>query len=426
LAEITLACGREKLKFNLASKHFLDILRPKDLLENQSSEDLISRSLNNPTYSKPFGQIFRANHKTVIIVPDKTRNCGAQVFLPVLIDKLNHSGVTDSDIKIMLANGSHISHTSEEIEKIVGPKILDRIEIVEHDSKNSNELTFLGVTKFETPIFINRQVLAADFVIVAGAASHHYFAGYGGGPKMVNPGCAGYETITKNHALTIDSESGKIHPKCRAGVIEGNPVQEDIKDSMRFVKVDFLFETILNEQGEIAKVGCGDLFQAHKEACEIVDEHYKIPIHGKADLVVVSCGGFPKDINFIQAHKSIQNAFQAVKEGGVILVLAECEQGIGSETFLDWFNYPDDSSFREALINHFTLNATTAVSLKMKTRAAKIVIVSILPENVVKRLDMLPAANLEEGWKMARKLLPANFRCFVIPNGSLTLPQLIS
>ena len=426
LAEITLAFGREKLKFNLASKHFWEVLKPKDFVADQSPEDLISRSLNNPTDSKPFDQIFRANDKTLIIVPDKTRNCGAQVFLPVLIERLNRCGVTDSDIKIMLANGSHTSHTTEEIEKIAGPKILDRIEIVEHDSKNSNELTFLGTTKFETPIFINRQVLAADFVIVAGAALHHYFAGYGGGPKMINPGCAGYETITKNHALTIDPESGTMHPKCRAGVLEGNPVQEDIEDSMRFVKGDFLFETILNEQSEIARVVCGDLVRAHKEACDIVDEHYKIPIHEKAEFVLVSCGGFPKDINFIQAHKSIQNAFQAVKEGGVILILAECEQGIGSETFLDWFNYSDDSSFKEALVNNFTLNATTAVSLKMKTRAVKIVLVSTLPEDVVKRLGILPAANLEEGWEIARKLLPHNFNCFVIPNGSLTLPHLMS
>lgn len=426
MAEITLACGRGKLRFNLAAKHFWDILKPKAFVENQSSEDLISQSLNNPTHSKPFGQIFRTDRKTLIIVPDKTRNCGAPVFLPLLIEKLNQSGVTDSDIKIMLANGSHISHTSEEIEKIVGPKIPHRIEIIEHDCKNSNELTFLGTTKFETPIFINRQVLAADFVIVAGAAVHHYFAGYGGGLKMINPGCAGYETITRNHALTIDSKNGTIDPKCRAGVLAGNPVQEDIKDSMRFVRVDFLFETILDEHGKIVKVVCGDLFRAHEKACEIVDAHYKISIHEKADLVVVSCGGFPRDINFIQAHKSIQNAFQAVKEGGVILVLAECEQGIGSETFLDWFNYPDDSSFREALVNNFTLNATTAVSLKMKTRAVKIVIVSTLPEDVVKRLGMLPAANLEDGWKIARKMLSDNFKGFVIPNGSLTLPQLIS
>ncbi len=140
----------------------------------------------------------------------------------------------------------------------------------------------------------------------------------------------------------------------------------------------------------------------------------------------MSCGGFPKDINFIQAHKSIQNAFQAVKEGGVILILAECEQGIGSETFLDWFNYSDESSFRGALANNFTLNATTALSLKMKTRAVKIVLVSTLPENLVVKLAMLPAADLGEGWKIAGKLLPENFKCFVIPNGSLTLPQLIS
>jgi len=145
------------LKFNLASKHFWDVLKPKDFVANQSPEDLVSRSLNNPAHSRPFGQIFRANHKTLIIVPDKTRNCGAQVFLPVLIERLNHSGVNDSDIKIMLANGSHLSHTTEEIEKIVGPMILDRIEIVEHDCKKllyigSIILTILHLEKLSSTI----------------------------------------------------------------------------------------------------------------------------------------------------------------------------------------------------------------------------------------------------------------------------------
>lgn len=424
MAEFTLAYGLEKLTFTLPSAKVLDILKPRDFSVAFSPEDLISQSLNNPIHSKPFDQIVHTRKKTVIVIPDKTRNCGARVFLPVLIDRLNQIGVADSDIKIILANGSHTSHTTDEIEKVVGSDIPGRLEIIEHNSKCSEDLVLLGTTKFETAVFINRQVLDTDTVIIIGTALHHYFAGYGGGPKMINPGCAGYETITKNHALTIDSKNGTFHPKCRAGVLEGNPVQDDIKDSFRFVKVDFLLETILNEHGEIAEVKCGELFKAHQKACEVVDKHYKIPIQEKADLVVVSCGGFPKDINFIQAHKSIQNAFHAVKEGGVILVLAECGQGVGSDTFEDWFNYGDDSSFREALVNNFTLNATTAVSLKMKTRAVKIILVSALPDSLVVKLDMLPADNFNKGWKIAQKLLPADFNCFVIPNGSLTLPEL--
>lgn len=422
MAAVTLAIGREKLKFNLASKHILDILRPSGFAASHSPEDLITQSLNNPIDSKPIEQLVRAKQKTLIIIPDKTRACGARVFLPPFIAGLNRLGVADSDVRILLANGSHASQTTEEIEKIVGFEILERIEISEHDSMNSGELVFLGTTKFGTPVAINRRILEAECVIVAGTALHHYFAGYGGGPKMINPGCAGYETITKNHALTIDSSNGMLHPKCRAGILKGNPVQEDIKDSMRFVKVDFLLETILTERGEIAEMVCGDLFKAHEEACEIVDAHYKVAIQEKADLVVVSCGGFPKDINFIQAHKSIQNAFQAVKEGGVILVLAECGQGIGSETFLDWFGYSDDAAFRKAVVENFTLNATTASSLKMKTRAAKIVLVSTLPEEIVRKLGILPASTLEEGWSLVRKMLPENFKCFVVPNGSLTLP----
>ncbi|MFQ5677732.1 MAG: nickel-dependent lactate racemase, partial [bacterium] len=319
--------------------------------------------------------------------------------------------------------GSHPSHNREEIRRLVGKEIGARISLVEHDSKNTEDLVFLGTTKFGTPVSLNRRILETDVLLVAGTVVHHYFAGYGGGPKMINPGCAGYETITRNHALTIDQKTGTIHSKCQIGVLEGNPVQEDILDSMRFVKADFSLTTILDPGGDIARAMCGELFATHEQARKCIDEHYKVAIAERADVVVVSCGGFPKDINLIQIHKSIHNAFQAVKQGGVLLVLAECAQGVGSETFLDWFEY-DDQSLKAALVSRFTLNATTALSLKSKAKAVKIILVSRLPENLVRKLGLTPAKTLDDGWREARKMLPENSTAFVIPNGSLTLPVL--
>ncbi|MFQ5822619.1 MAG: nickel-dependent lactate racemase [bacterium] len=422
LVEVPLAYGKEILKLKLKSKHLLGILKPNKVTVQQTPKFLISKSLKFPISTLKFEEIFHHREKTVIIVPDKTRQCGASIFLPILVDRLNSVGIEDQDIKIILATGSHSTHMSQEIEQIVGFEIFKRIKIIEHDCHNSDELAYLGVTKFGTAVYINRHVVNAERLIVTGTAVHHYFAGYGGGPKMINPGCAGYETITRNHAMTIDAETGNIHPKCRASVLVGNPVMEDIIDSMKFIRADFLLETILNENSEIIQVFSGDLFEAHQKACETVDSFYKIPIPKKADLVVVSCGGYSKDVNFIQAHKSIQNAFNAVKRGGVILILAECRDGIGSQTFLEWFNYSDDGALRKALRQKYKLNGTTALSLKMKTQAAKIIMISKLKKDLVENLGMLPASTLEEGWSLACSLLSEDFKCYVIPNGSLTLP----
>jgi nickel-dependent lactate racemase len=390
----------------------------------QSAKEIISQRLDSPIASSTFADRFHAGEKTVIIVPDKTRKCGAPVFLPILVERLNGVGIKDQDIKIVLATGSHSLHKPEEIEEVVGPEISKRIKIIDHHCHDSEELVYLGSTKFGTPVYINKHVITAERIIVTGTAVHHYFAGYGGGPKMINPGCAGYETITKNHAMTIDSQTGEIHPKCRTGFVKGNPIQEDIIDSMKFIKADFLFETILNEQGEIVDAVCGDLFKAHQKACEIVDSIYKIPIQKKADLVVVSCGGYPRDINFIQAHKALHNAFQAVKKDGVILCLAECRDGIGSQTFLEWFRYSNNGELQQALRENYKVNGTTALSLKMKTQSAKIVFVTNLQPELVNELGMIPASSLEQGWSLARSLLAKDFKSYVLPNGSLTLPIL--
>lgn len=422
MARFALAFGKEFFEFNLDSRHIIAILKPKRYSNLLSPDALIHKGLNSPVTGPSFTEVFHENRKTVIVIPDKTRRCGAELFLPILIERLHQCGINDNKIEIILANGSHPSHKSEEIRAMVGEEIYAQFNILEHNCFAQESLVYLGETKFGIPVSLNQKLTNAEQVIVAGTVVHHYFAGFGGGPKMINPGCAGYETILRNHALTIDATQGGLHPNCRAGILEGNPVQEDIQDSMKFFHVDFLLETILDENGNILDVFGGELVGAHRKACEIVDSLYRIPITEKADLVVASCGGYPKDINFIQTHKSIENGFGAIKEGGVMLVLAECKDGIGSQTFLDWFDHSDDDIFFDELIKNYKLNGTTALSLKSKTRKSKIVLVSKLSPELVEKMGMIPAQTLREGWLAAQSLLPENFRCFILPNGSLTLP----
>ncbi len=162
----------------------------------------------------------------------------------------------------------------------------------------------------------------------------------------------------------------------------------------------------------------------HQKGCQMVDQIYRVPIPQKADLVLVSCGGHPKDINFIQAHKAIQHGFYAVKPGGTLIILAQCPEGIGSESFLEWFDYPDITTTHQALLENFKINGNTALSLRQKTSQAHLILVSDLNQEVVQKMGMIPATTMEDAYHQALKFLPENYQIIVIPNGSLTVPWL--
>ncbi|RMD89539.1 MAG: nickel-dependent lactate racemase, partial [Calditrichaeota bacterium] len=376
-----LAYGNRTLSFQIEARHLMDQILPEVPVVESDELTPVKKAMDQPVQSPVLEELVRPNDRVLILIPDKTRKCQVQLILPVLIQRLHKLGVDRKQIKILMAMGSHLPQKPEEIKSLVGERLYTQFSIVEHDCHKAETLKYMGTTTRGTPVYLNKELFENDRIFVVGTAVHHYFAGYGGGPKMINPGCAGYETIRKNHALTIDLESGGIHPRCQSGVIQGNPVMEDILESMQWVRVDFLIETVLDAQGKIIAAIAGDLLAAHRQACALVDDFYKIPIPEKADLVVASCGGYPKDINFIQAHKSLHNAFQAVKAGGVILLLAECRDGIGSRTFLPWFDYPDVPQMLKALKENYTLNGTTALSVKLKSQQVHIILVSSLEDS---------------------------------------------
>jgi len=424
--DLLLAYGKEQLAVEISEENLLGVLKIQSHGEHRDLQSIIEASLASPIQSSKIAQLFSSRNKTTIILPDKTRKCASRAFLPILVNLLNCQNILDSDIQILLANGSHTGHAEEEITTIIGEEMLGRLDVFEHDSKNRDALVYVGETGFGTPVYVNRRVLECDRLLVAGTVVHHYFAGFGGGPKMIVPGCAGYETITKNHALAIDANSSRLHPFCRPGTIEKNPIQEDIREALQWLKVDFLFETVLNENGDMIAAFSGELFETHKLACEFVNRIFRISVKEKADFVLASCGGFPKDINVIQAHKTLYNAYQCVKDGGVIFMLAECSQGIGSKTFLDWFGFSREDERRRALSQQFTLNATTAVSIQEKAKKAKIVLLSSLPDALVRKLGMIPVTSLEDGLKLVKTMLPEMHSTYILPNGSLTLPEVVA
>lgn len=405
---------------------FITELDIKHIATLQKPEEVIQQALDKPIGSHPFHRLFRGSGEVLIVIPDKSRRSGSEVYLPILRSRLNDLGIADEKITMLVATGSHPAQTPEDLRGIIPDDVRACLHVVQHDCRNKKELTYIGETSRGTPIFVNNLIADSEHIIICGTVVHHYFAGYGGGPKMIMPGCAGDESIIRNHALAIDHSRLRLRSGCRDGKVEGNPLQQDLREAFKFINVTFLLHTILNGNNNIIGAFAGEPLQAHAAGCRMVDDIYRVSIQEPADLVIVSCGGHPRDINYIQTHKSLHHAFYAVKPGGVIILLAACPEGIGSQTLLEWFDYGDPEKLHHALLHRYKLNGTTALATMQKARECKIIAVTELPSEIVVKLGFMPAASLDEALSVARRKLPENFSTYVMPNGALTVPTLKS
>ncbi len=206
------------------------------------------------------------------------------------------------------------------------------------------------------------------------------------------------------------------------GNLDNNPVHSAMVEACAMVKPDFILNTVLSPDKQIIAAFAGHWQDAHEAGCRYYAENFAYPLKEKADLAVVSCGGFPKDINLIQAHKSMEYGSQALKDGGVMILLAECRDGYGNATFFNWFRFRDLPSFESRLRSHYEINGQTAYSLLQKALRFRIILVSTLPPEEVRTMRMIPAATLDEALQMAKEMLPDDFTAYVIPEGGTVLP----
>ncbi|MDO9574683.1 MAG: nickel-dependent lactate racemase, partial [Candidatus Contubernalis sp.] len=322
------------------------------------------------------------------------------------------------------ATGMHKDMSHQEKIMILGEEILNRIKVICHDAGREEDMVSLGVTSRGTPVKFNRHYIEADLKIITGAVVHHYFAGYGGGRKSLLPGISSRETILANHQLVFDPdrETG-VHPRVAPGMLEGNPIHEDMIEAAGFAPPHFMLNVILNMKGNILEVVAGDYIKAHLLGCRKAGKVFSIPLEEKADIVVVSCGGYPKDINMIQIQKTLFNASLAVKEGGRIVLLAECAGGMGSKHFLNWFSYPSPQEAEKLLRQNFELNGFTALSVMRMARKSPVIMVSEVPGELVKKMGFTSADSLEWAMEMAE---PDHKQVYILPIGSVTVPWLES
>ncbi len=382
----------------------------------------IRRALANPLGTPPLREIVQTGERVVIVTSDITRYTGSELYLPILVEELNRCGIPDRDIEIVIALGIHRKQSSEEHRKILGD-LYGRIAVYDHECDDPEQLIDLGMTSSGLPVQINRRVMAADRVIVTGTIGLHYFAGFGGGRKSLVPGVASRETCMATHFTIFNppQQGGRNAQACTAN-LEGNPVHQAILEAAKMIKPDFLLNTVLTTDKKIAQIFCGDLEQAHLAGCELARRLYTASMERPVDLAIISCGGHPKDINFIQSHKALDYGVQAVHPGGTVILLAACPDGFGNATFFNWFNYEDLDIFEKALRNRYEINGQTAWSTLSKARTWRVILVSNFNQEQTEKMGMEKANDLDQALQMAYKQLPEKPRVVVIPDGGTILP----
>ncbi len=427
LEAIKMKYGREEVNIQSQAIGFLGMIESNNTENGESEEQTILKALKGPIGSRRLGEIVKPGEKVCIVISDITRAWQKMdVYLPYIVEELNQSGVMDKDITFLCATGSHRPQTEEEHRLLLGEKLAGRFSVTDHDCRNLSSMTKLGTTSFGTPVIINSKALESDHMILTGAIVFHDLAGWGGGKKSILPGISAYESIMANHSLSLKPGLGEgLNPYVRCGSSDNNPVHLDMLEAAAFVKPSFLFNVIINEDGNIGKAVAGDYIKAHEEGRRLVDEADSAQIADRADAVVVSAGGFPKDIDLYQASKALVNAKEAVVSGGYIILLAECCEGFGHEEVqLMLEGFGDCSSREKALRESFTVAKYTGYLISRIAEDFKVILVSSIEPGKLRNCGIHTAATPEEAMEIVKARALRDLKAYYMPNGSSTLPRL--
>lgn len=314
--------------------------------------------------------------KVAVVIADKSRRCAYPTLLPLLTGMLKEKGIAKNNITFYIAYGTHRKQTNKESVYTYG-SLFHEYKFVHHNCTDATIFKNLGTTQLGTEITIRKDVLESDVIITLGAISYHYFAGFGGGRKLLFPGLASKEAILHNHRLFLDPQKKQLHKNCKPGNLTENPLSNDLLEISSLCPPHIEIHGLLNETGELADAWVGSSHSDFVKACEQHRKNYTVQTNKRYDVVLASAGGYPKDLNFIQAHKAIHHASLFAREGGKIIVFAECSDGIGSDTFLEHFRFKYNEAF-DRISGNYTGNGGTALSMMEKNKRFDIYMHTIL------------------------------------------------
>jgi len=391
---IPLSYGKTQIDFEYDPEKF-EILGVEDS-SSPLSDRQIGERLDTPFDSDQLEEIVEPNETVLIVVPDATRNVGCGQIVNLLVRRLIANGTMPYEINIIFATGIHRKATDSEKSEILTPFITQRVKILDHDARDLMQLVRLGELEDGSPIELNRKLTEYDHVVTIGGINFHYFAGFTGGRKHICPGLASSRTISATHKLAFDCEKLDRRAGVEVGKLVGNPVHEAFLSVVEKCPPSFSINTIVNEAGEIVDLFCGNWKTSHQKACEVFTTSHSVKIDEKRDFVIVSGGGFPHDLNMIQAHKALEMASHACTDGGTIFFLAECADGLGRDDFMKWFEAKNSNELAQKLCGKYQVNGQTAWALLRKAERFDLKIVTDLSADVCKKIHMKKIDSIEK------------------------------
>lgn len=413
--KIELGFGYGVQTVDIPDKNVMEVMTANPLPHERHGAEAVRYALDNPVGAPKLSSLAKPGQKIVIITSDISRPLPSYDVVPAVLDELHAAGCKNEDITVVFGLGSHRHQTEDEMKHLVGEDVYSLVRCVDSDP---TDCIHMGKTPRGTPVDITRVVAEADFRICLGNVEFHYFAGYSGGAKAIMPGVSTPAAIQVNHSMMTN-------PDACAGKLEGNPIREDIEYAGDICRIDYIVNAVLDEHKHIVYAVAGDVKKAHRTACAYLDKMYRKPISHKADIVIVSQGGAPKDLNLYQTQKALDNAKHAVRDGGTIILVGSCREGLGSKSFEQWLTTaPTAHSMVERIEKDFQLGGHKAAAIAMVLEYAKIYLVSDMEDDFVRSIFMEPKSSVQSAFDEAFKEYGDNASVLIMPFGGATLPVL--
>jgi nickel-dependent lactate racemase len=345
--DVSLKYGDQGLSLTFPdTPNFVGVLYPKEPEPVANPLASIRQALINPIDTSPLVSISEKRRNAVIVISDITRPVPNKLLLPVIIEQLEKGGISSDRITILIATGIHRPNEGKELEQMVGAEIIKKYKIINHFSKNDQDMTLVGYIGDKVPAFVNKYYLEADLKILTGFIEPHMWAGFSGGRKSILPGISSIKTLQFMHGTEMVS-----HPQTRYGVLKGNPFHEAGLDIMQKSGADFIVNVTLDTRKRLTGVFAGHPVQAHLRGVEFLSKFCIHTLKEPLDFVITTNAGAPLDCNLYQTAKGISGVSGAVRNGGVVLIASECLEGFGSEEYKSVFRYATTpSEFIEKLL----------------------------------------------------------------------------
>ncbi|MDO4490776.1 MAG: nickel-dependent lactate racemase [Lachnospiraceae bacterium] len=405
--------GKGVQTVEVPDKNVIDVLVSNPMEHERRGEEAVKYALEHPIGAEKLRDTVKPGQKVVIITSDISRPLPSYDVVPSVLDELYAAGVAKEDITVVFGLGSHRAQTEEEMIHLVGERAYNEVKCVDSDV---NDCIHMGETAHGTPVDITRVVAEADFRICLGNVEFHYFAGYSGGAKAIMPGVSTPAAIQVNHSMMVSNDA------C-AGKLEGNPIREDIEEAGRICGIHYIVNAVLDEHKKIVYCVAGDSVKAHRDACAYLDKMYRKDIPEKADIVIVSQGGAPKDANLYQTQKALDNAKHAVKDGGTIIVVGACNEGLGSKKFEEWLTQSETSHDMVVRIGKdFQLGGHKAAAIAMILEYANIDLVSEMEDDFVRSIFLNPQPSAQKAYDDCVAKYGPDAKVIAMPFGGATLP----